>query len=168
MQRTCTECKQVKPLEDFGVGSKRSLHGKRHQCKSCLAARQKAKYSYSAQTRYRSIKYKNNPRFKIEYNLRSEFGMSWDDYESLLEHQGGVCAICGSTDPLSRRGHSGENRFHVDHCHTTGVVRGLLCSNCNNGLGRFKDSTELLYRAAKYILMANTKFTHRKTKTPPE
>lgn len=73
-------------------------------------------------------------------------GISEEIYYKLLEFQGGKCAICPSEVPWSR-----SDRWAVDHNHTTGEVRGLLCVSCNNGLGRFKDDAESLRSAADYL-----------------
>jgi hypothetical protein len=73
------------------------------------------------------------------------FGLTQEGFDSLLVEQGGGCAICGSTKAGGRGG------FAVDHCHETGRVRGLLCANCNNGLGRFKDDPVRLYAAIDYL-----------------
>ena len=66
--------------------------------------------------------------------------------EELSEKQGGRCAICGvefaTLDP---------QLWHVDHCHASGVTRGLLCQGCNTALGKFNDSAELLRKAADYV-----------------
>jgi hypothetical protein len=72
-------------------------------------------------------------------------GFTWEHYDELWDKQQGRCAIC-----------SGElvwdaKNTHVDHCHDTNVIRGLLCSMCNQGLGSFKDSKELLAQAAAYL-----------------
>jgi len=75
---------------------------------------------------------------------------STDLFESLLRAQDGKCAICGvSEGHRSRRGT--VCRLAVDHDHQTGKVRGLLCNNCNRGLGRFKDSVENLEAALRYL-----------------
>ena len=67
-----------------------------------------------------------------------------DDVDEILLHQNNKCLICqAELDSKSRR--------HIDHCHTTGAVRGILCSTCNKGLGQFKDNPKLLRRAAKYL-----------------
>jgi hypothetical protein len=77
-------------------------------------------------------------------------GRTVKEYEALLEKQNGQCAICGV-----REGHRScrgrECRLAIDHDHRTGAVRGLLCNNCNRGLGRFKDSADLLKAALRYL-----------------
>lgn len=73
-------------------------------------------------------------------------------FNALWTAQRGLCAICGTTlaFPPVRRGTT--NAACIDHDHTTGKVRGLLCMLCNRGLGNFKDSAEALTRAAEYIV----------------
>lgn len=73
------------------------------------------------------------------------YGISVDRYEELLAMQGGRCAICQSADPRGKGG------FHVDHCHTTGTVRGLLCHFCNIGIGNMGDDPDILGRAETYL-----------------
>ena len=74
------------------------------------------------------------------------YGIGTEDYDSMLEAQNNRCAICGCTNADGRSGF-----FHIDHDHKTGKVRGILCNNCNNGLGRFKDNPVFLLNATKYI-----------------
>jgi len=82
--------------------------------------------------------------------LRKLHGLSIDDYEKMYDEQGCVCAICGNPETI--HGVNGKSRkLAVDHCHTTGKIRGLLCTNCNKGLGHFKDSKDLLKKAIKYL-----------------
>lgn len=78
--------------------------------------------------------------------LKSEFGINIDIYNEMLKAQNGQCAICGSkfADKAGRM-------LHVDHCHKTGKVRGLLCTNCNTGLGKFKDDPSLMLKAIAYL-----------------
>ena len=78
--------------------------------------------------------------------ILAQFGISVEQYDAILAAQGGGCAICGSAD-ADRRGH----RLHIDHCHTTGVVRGILCAACNTTLGKFGDDAGRLRRAADYL-----------------
>jgi len=73
------------------------------------------------------------------------YGITAEEYWSIYEFQGGVCYIC-------RRANGKRKRLSVDHCHTTGIVRGLLCSKCNKDvLGHLRDDPEALYRAAEYL-----------------
>lgn len=87
--------------------------------------------------------------YQAERTLRRKFGMTPADYDAMLEAQSGGCAICGTTDGMVHRGR--VQRLPVDHCHKTETVRGILCTNCNNGLGRFKDDPALLRKAADYL-----------------
>ena len=74
--------------------------------------------------------------------LKHLYGITIEDYEAMSEKQNGKCAICYKTNI----------KLHVDHNHETGEVRGLLCGNCNRGLGLFKDHFYYLDRAAEYLV----------------
>jgi len=77
-------------------------------------------------------------------------GLSAEDYQALLKKQQGRCAVCGIRD--GHRSCRGRHcRLALDHDHRTGTIRGLLCNNCNRGLGRFKDSVKLLEAAVRYL-----------------
>lgn len=78
-------------------------------------------------------------------NLKRK-GVTEQQYGALLTAQGGACAICRRTKPRSD-----QKNFAIDHCHATGVVRGLLCSRCNMALGLLDDSQEMLSRSAAYL-----------------
>lgn len=88
-----------------------------------------------------------NPGKMREYSLKWHYGMTVEDYESMLKNQDNVCAIC----------HTLPSKKHlvVDHAHDTNIVRGLLCSNCNTGLGLFKDSIDNLSSAIMYLNKVN-------------
>ena len=79
--------------------------------------------------------------------FQKKYGMTYGQAKLRLDDQGGGCAICGT--PLSYDAHYPTP--HIDHCHATGVVRGLLCSPCNQGLGYFKDDPDRLRDAAEYL-----------------
>ena len=87
--------------------------------------------------------------YQAEQCLMRVFGISKATFERMLKSQGGGCAICETKLGMVRAGK--QLRLCVDHCHSTGMVRGILCNSCNNGLGRFKDDPELLERAARYL-----------------
>lgn len=129
MDKACSSCKVEKPTTDF-FRNKRSRDGFYCWCKPCT--KKKARV-------YR-LTHKPNRHW---YHINREFGMSKLEYELTLSYQKGVCAIC----KRSPRGRV----LHVDHDHVTGKVRGLLCDNCNHGLGKFKDSPGLLRIAADYL-----------------
>lgn len=82
-----------------------------------------------------------------EFHLMNKYGMTEAGYQELLASQGGLCAICGTDDPRGKN----HNRLHVDHCHKTGKVRGLLCSRCNVGIGSFLDDVAVLQKAITYL-----------------
>lgn len=91
----------------------------------------------------------NNPKKCQNYYRNSVlkiYGITPQEYDALLKNQNGKCAIC-------RRPHTDfERRLHVDHDHSTGKVRGLLCVKCNQGIGYLDDCPELLERARQYLL----------------
>lgn len=101
------------------------------ECRKCHAEREKARYHA-------------NPDKMRDYFLNKNYGLTREQYDAMLEAQGGTCAICRNPPTATRM-------LDVDHCHGTQKVRGLLCTSCNNGLGRFKDNPELLKRAAIYL-----------------
>lgn len=84
---------------------------------------------------------RNNPEKIYAHRLKNRYGLSLDDLKERLESQSGQCAICGTLDRV----------LNVDHSHTTGFVRGLLCRPCNNGLGDFKDDPNVLQAAIRYL-----------------
>ena len=88
-------------------------------------------------------KQKNAAR-RMKY--KREYGITIEDYDEMLEAQGGRCAICRTDKP----GGSGK-RFAVDHCHESKKVRGILCQSCNTALGHFKDNVLILEKAIDYL-----------------
>ena len=145
----CPKCDTVKPLEQFGANRKNG-DGKQNYCKPCCVASVTASRRRNpAAHRQASKAWRDaNPGHHADLNARWRYGIEVGTYDRMLAQQQGLCAICGTDDPKPAR------RFHVDHCHETGVVRGLLCTNCNTGLGQFKHSIDLLSKAQKYLLLS--------------
>lgn len=85
----------------------------------------------------------------IEKYLLREYKLTYDEYIKLLNSQDAKCAICGSEGFKMQEHH--KIKLVVDHCHTTGKVRGMLCHNCNRGLGLFQDSIKNLQSATCYL-----------------
>lgn len=92
-----------------------------------------------------SDRYTETGRRSRDLYLRRNYGIGLDGHDALLTAQGGACAIC-------KQAPSDRGSLHVDHCHTTGRVRGLLCTHCNRGVGGFRDNPQWCQFASKYLL----------------
>ncbi|QXO14575.1 HNH endonuclease [Arthrobacter phage Kaylissa] len=138
--KICARCKEEKPLDAFYT---RSDNGKPHaNCKPCHAARQRELYAESPERRAKIAERLASDRHK-QRKAELLYGMDPGDYARLLAEQGGTCSICHQ--PPS--GH----RLCVDHDHTSGKVRGLLCHNCNRAIGLLGDDPERVASAAAYL-----------------
>lgn len=107
--------------------------------------REKNRAKYRASERAWKLR---NPEKAKRYLLNQQvkrYGITGDDYRQMLVEQEDRCAIC------NRHRQEFSRRFHVDHDHDTGVVRCLLCGDCNSGLGLFQEKPELLEMAAQYL-----------------
>ncbi len=130
--KTCSKCNLSKSHREFTRTGREGPRGLSSHCKSCEAAADSARYRRNleeSRRKSRASYYKNN------------YGITEEDYLRMREAQNGRCAICRMTAGLLR----------VDHDHSTGLVRGLLCHNCNVGLGHFKDNIELIDSAKRYL-----------------
>lgn len=92
-----------------------------------------------------------NPDVEYERNLQRSFGISLDDYLEKFTNQSGKCAICKQSETSISQSKT-LRRLAVDHCHTTGKIRELLCNRCNTTIGRVGDNPELLIKMANYII----------------
>ncbi len=90
-----------------------------------------------------------NPEYYFNQELQKRYGVSLEWYENTLKEQNNVCAICKQPETTVIRGKL--IAMPVDHDHATGIVRGLLCTQCNRGLGLLKDSVEILQSAISYL-----------------
>jgi hypothetical protein len=125
--RTCSKCQVTKETSEFGK-HKGTKDGLRPECKQCRNARP------------------YDPKQQLNNYLKSAYNITLKEYDALLADQTGVCALCGTDYPGK------QGRFVVDHNHTTGEVRGLLCNQCNVGLGALQDNPALLLKAAQYLI----------------
>ena len=122
--KRCASCKEEKEVTFFYTHKKEGYQGRCKTCSSILTKKW----------------YKENPEKVRNYWLK-RYGITLEDYNNLSEAQDHLCAIC-----LSKK-----SPLHVDHCHTTGKVRGLLCFSCNTLLGVAKDSPNILKSAITYL-----------------
>jgi hypothetical protein len=111
-----------------------------------LKVLQKQYYQDNAAARkaYMRLYRERFPRKARSAVLKATFGITLDDYDQILLEQNGGCAICG-TPPKTKR-------LSIDHDHTTGRIRGLLCNDCNAGLGFFQESVGRFRRALAYMV----------------
>jgi hypothetical protein len=125
----CSKCYRHFPKDHF-IPDKRYKRGCGSYCKEC---RSNAASKNPAQARKRN-----------EYNHYKRYGLTKEDYDAMYADQGGVCAICESSEKLV-----------IDHCHKTGNVRGLLCTLCNVMLGQARDNKKVLIAAVSYLMQAD-------------
>jgi hypothetical protein len=133
--KTCTKCHIGKPLSDFYRQATTS-DGRGSWCKDCnkanVAEWVKANPDKAAEAFRRG-------------KMRYKYGITHQEYSDMLAAQGGVCKICRRDPSTTNR------RLHLDHDHDTGQVRGIVCHQCNIGIGMFQNSPERLRAAADYL-----------------
>lgn len=127
--KKCSACEVEKVDEEFYT---RKSGGLSSLCRSCGKTVCRQRYSSKTEEYWAS-------------NLLHKYGLTSAQYASMLASQGGKCANQACRRPPGRR------RLNVDHCHKTGVVRGLLCDGCNKGLGLFQDDPSRLRGMATYL-----------------
>ncbi len=132
--KKCRVCEKFKDLDEFYF--RKDSNSYRKDCKICVNRRTCA---YSKEKGY-------------DYSSRNthyvrRYGITVEDFGNILKLQDGKCAICNELETCTTK-----KRLHVDHCHVTGKVRGLLCHKCNAGLGNLKDSLVTLENASIYLL----------------
>lgn len=149
---SCKECTKARATAHFQKdpeARKQYKHDYYRQNKEKVTAkikewgeRNKDKVKAARKQRHQETKHERRVN-----NLKQLYGIDDTDYDRMLVEQGGCCAICGSKDHKNSR----TKYFAVDHCHSTGVVRGLLCNSCNKGIGLLQDNPEVLKAAAGYL-----------------
>jgi hypothetical protein len=140
--RLCNTCKAIKPIAEFyPTQSHIKKDGISRRCIECERSCVQERYCNSPSYRQMMIK---NARVQ---KLRGKYNISIEEYNRLLASQGGCCAICGTER------NQGKNKISldVDHDHSTGRVRGILCNRCNSAIGALGDSIDGLQRAIDYL-----------------
>lgn len=123
-EKICNTCDEAKPKTEFWRG-----HGR---CKPCYRAAERRRYKETD-----GIKHVRRANW-------ARYGLSVEAYHEMFVEQGGVCKICETPPPSDRA-------LAIDHCHDTGVVRGLLCTGCNVALGAIHEKPDVLRRCADYL-----------------
>lgn len=97
----------------------------------------------------------NHTRFcGVCRRLKRDYKITRAERDLMLKSQGNKCKICSKSIQFAefvQKGQNRENDANIDHCHTTGKIRGILCDKCNKGLGQFYDNPYFLRLAAKYL-----------------
>jgi hypothetical protein len=137
--KKCYDCGEHKEYSNF-YKNRAKKDGHSDECKSCGRVRNRKHYVNNKEKWHASTERSRRRRL---------YGMEEGDYEKLLEKQKGRCAICGTDTP------TGRGKFHIDHCHSSGVVRGLLCSRCNQAIGLLQEDEHILTRALEYVRLHN-------------
>lgn len=147
MTKVCSSCKEEKSFDDF-VKQHNTKDGYSYWCKKCHCRKSKEyrennlERVKAAQDRYRAA----NPANHRRAHLRKTYGIEMEDYEELLEAQGGGCAICGREEADAVK-----KCLCVDHVAGTLKIRGLLCSFCNSAIGLLDHDPERLLKAVEYL-----------------
>lgn len=151
--KICKHCNLEKPFEDFGK-EKRTKTGIKARCRKCdnLYSKKyietRREYGRKEENKIRRKEIMKSPQGKeinFKNNLKKFYNITPEQYYNTLKEQNECCAICGKHYSLF------NTRLHVDHNHSTGKIRGLLCLNCNHLIGKAHESTEILNSAIQYL-----------------
>lgn len=106
------------------------------------AAKKKYRRTEAGRAAQRRYNHKESTKLRVrDRNLILRYGITLAEYTKMMEERNGCCDICGKK----------ENKLHVDHDHNTGIVRGLLCGNCNRAIGLLKDRIEVAQKVITYL-----------------
>lgn len=147
--KRCTCCALEKSHEDF-YRDRNRRDGLRGKCKACVAKDNAKWYQNGGKEIAKANQRRRiatDPDFRARRRdrmLRAKFGITLADFRELLALQDDLCAIC-------RTAPERPDLWHVDHDHTTGHIRGILCGSCNRGLGYFRDDITRLNQATEYL-----------------
>lgn len=162
-KKFCGKCKQIKEISEFGPGH--NLGGLRYECNSCRREMTRAykstrkqwllsntdhlqKYRNDTKERYRKWCADNKDKCqqnRRRYDLKKLYGITLEAYNELSFKQNHRCAICGVEKSNLKNG------LYVDHNHATGKARGLLCNNCNVGIGNLQEDVSILQKSIAYL-----------------
>ena len=126
--KKCKQCNQEKSFTSFTSGGPSKGNRLESRCKECT-----------------KLNYANSPELKERAkwrHIKSKYKLNKEQWTAMFDSQDGKCDICCT--PI-------DHSAHVDHCHSTNLIRGLLCGGCNKGLGYFRDSADTLVLASQYL-----------------
>ena len=138
--KTCTVCKETLDYSHYHNSSVTS-DGYGYRCKKCDKL---ARHEYRLNNKERFAEVSRRKQLKFKY------GITLEEYDKIYREQKGCCALC-ETPENNVTGARRYWNFSVDHCHGSGKIRGLLCNNCNRGLGLLGDTKESLKKVLDYL-----------------
>ena len=140
--------KRLAQQKEYREKNKEAIKEYREKNKEQIAAQQKEYYEKNKEQIAAQRKEYNekNKEQKAAYWREKKYGLSSEDYKNMLDEQNDKCKICLTSFTILDTKH-----IHVDHCHTTNKIRGILCGMCNLGLGHFKDDIQKLTKAINYL-----------------
>ena len=151
--KICRTCGVEKNVQEYYVGKtgKNGQKWRKPTCKECELKAARKKY-HEVPVEKRRHNNENNPCNSIEYRrkikLWNKYGLTTEQFDSMLKEQDSKCKICKRK--LHHEG-SFKEKPHVDHCHSTGKVRGLLCGWCNQGIGSAFEDVSVLSEMINYL-----------------
>jgi len=143
--KRCTKCGEDKPISEFYKRSA-SKDGLQNHCKPCSNERIARKRVNNREYMRSYMKSKAGKAAVRKHRLKKNYNLTPVEFQELLIAQNFCCASCGTTEPKGS-----SNQWHVDHCHDTGKVRGLLCILCNIGIGCLGDNLQGVRNALLYL-----------------
>jgi hypothetical protein len=145
--KQCTCCREYKQLSRFHKKSK-YVDGAIQYRSHCIECANKKNLVHYHKNRKGTLAHATNA---YRYTLKTAYGLSQEAFEGMLEGQQNRCLICGVLVMNPFNPTVGGEKQAVDHCHTTGKIRGILCTTCNSGIGLLKDSKDILQKALTYL-----------------
>ena len=149
--KKCSICKKDRPIEFF-LKEVRRIDGRGYLCTECRKDYYNSRYKKNP-AHFKEIqkKYlKNNPRSRLNSSLKSDFGITIEQFDLMMKLQNGLCAICKGPEIVKHQ-NGNVRQLSVDHNHKNGKVRGLLCTRCNQGIGSLREDRNILTNALEYL-----------------
>lgn len=150
----CGICNKDLPPSKFYLRKSGPQKGKIYSpCKKCgkVQSARFRKRNPELKRKLANTWYHKNKSSARNTRLKSQYGITLENYKDLLVVQNGVCAVCGKPETMTNPKKKTISDLAVDHNHITGKVRGLLCRACNTGIGCFSDDPQLMVLAANYV-----------------
>jgi len=151
VQKRCTKCGEVKEIKEFYFVKK--LNTYKSRCRTCTnkdhadyMKTEKGRVSRDKANKKKNWTTPTQKEYKSHWSRLKKYGITEQEFRDLLEKQDYKCAICNITDVESGK------CLCVDHCHSTGKVRELLCNHCNSAVGMIKESAENATKLVEYLI----------------